>query len=303
MSDSGPYEFRAGIERAAHGYVVRGNDASVFRSTLAEARAARRTLGWAEGAYPQVARPRGRRSRPPGAVVYGPLQSRRLGRSLGINLMRPGRNVCSFRCVYCEYPREQCRRPFGDWPTPRGIATALAHALRSCGPLDSITISGAGEPTEHPHLEVAVGAILGEARRLRPHVMVRILTNGANAIRPAVRRALDRLDERIVTVDAAAQRVDRPDATAPPGGIIQGVLLLRDFTAQSCFFDGVVSNVDEEAVTEWADRLGEMRPRRVQIFTLGRRSATFDLRPVSRVQLEEIACVLRARTGIEGSVF
>jgi wyosine [tRNA(Phe)-imidazoG37] synthetase (radical SAM superfamily) len=97
--------------------------------------------------------------------------------------------------------------------------------------------------------------------------------------------------------------VDRPAVHAPPGGIIQGVSLLRDFTAQSCFFDGVVSNVDDESVGEWADRLGEMHPRRVQIFTLARPSASFDVRPVWRAQLEEIACLLRERTGIDASVF
>lgn len=245
----------------------------------------------------------GRRSRVPGSVIYGPIESRRLGRSLGINLMRPGRTVCAFRCVYCEYPRQTCPEPFGEWPTPRGVMAALGRELRTCGPLDSITISGAGEPTDHPDFEVVVGAILGEARRQRPHVPVRILTNGANVTRAHVRRALDRLDERIVMVDAAAEKVDRPDARSPLGGIIQGVALLRDFTAQSCFFDGEISNVDEEAVREWTDRLGEMQPRRVQIFTPCRPPASFQLRPVPRAQLEEIARVLWQRTGIESSVY
>jgi wyosine [tRNA(Phe)-imidazoG37] synthetase (radical SAM superfamily) len=205
--------------------------------------------------------------------------------------------------VYCEYPRQQCPDPFGDWPTPGAVARALAMALRASGPLDSITISGVGEPTEHPDLEVVAGVILHEARRVRPRVPVRILTNGARLIRPEIRRALDQLDERIVTVDALAESVNRPDPCSPLGGSVQGISLLRDFTAQSCFFDGAVSNVADEAVSEWADRLGEMRPRSAQIFTLGRRAARVDARPVSGAQLEEIACVLRSRTGIEGRIF
>lgn len=217
--------------------------------------------------------------------------------------MRPGRTVCSFHCVYCEYSRRELFRPFGDWPTPGGVSDALARALPDAGPLDSITISGVGEPTEHPQFEVVVGAILAEARRARPEVPVRILTNGARTTRPDVRRALDRIDERIVIVDAACQRCDRPDAHTPFGGIIHGISLLRDFTAQSCFFDGAVSNVDEEAVDEWVDRLGEMRPRAVQIFTVSRPSATIDVRPVPRAQLGEIARLLRQRTGLEGTVY
>ena len=291
------------IERAPAGYVVRGGDVRVWKSSFDEAVRAREVLegpGWVRRPLP---RPPGRCSRPPGAVIYGPLESRRLGRSLGVNLMRPGRTVCSFRCVYCEYPRQHCPDAFGDWPTPAGVEEALARALRGCGPLDSITISGSGEPTEHPEFGAIVRRIAGEARRARPGVPVRILTNGANVVRPEVRAALDRLDERIVILDADAKRVDRPDRRSPLGGIVQGLSLLRDFTAQSCFFDGPVSNMGDAAVREWADLLGELRPRCVQIFTLSRRPAVVDVRPVSGARLEEIACVLRARTGIEGAVF
>jgi wyosine [tRNA(Phe)-imidazoG37] synthetase (radical SAM superfamily) len=229
--------------------------------------------------------------------------SRRLGRSLGINLMRPGQTVCSFHCVYCEYPRVHCDAPFGDWPTPRAVGRALAGALPVCGRLDSITISGMGEPTEHPDFGRVVDRILYEARLARPWVPVRILSNGATAVRPEVRRALDRLDERIVILDAAAERIDRPDAGSPLGGVVQGISLLRDVTLQSCFVDGEVSNVGEESVCEWADIVGELTPRSVQIFTVCRRPAAVDVRPVSRARLEEIADVLRGRTGIEARVF
>jgi wyosine [tRNA(Phe)-imidazoG37] synthetase (radical SAM superfamily) len=246
--------------------------------------------------------------RPPGAVIYGPLLSRRLGRSLGINLMRPGRTVCSFRCVYCETPRRQCPRPsdswaFADWPTALDVARALALALPGCGPLDSITISGTGEPTEHPDFEAVADSVLRVARRLRRGVPVRILTNGANTVRPTVRRALDRLDERIVIVDADPQHVDRPDPRSPLGGIVQGVSRLRDFTAQSCFVGGAVPNVGEEAVSRWIELLDEMRPRSVQIFTISRRPAQGGARPVSTERLHEIAHALRRRTGIESRVF
>lgn len=262
-----------------------------------------RTLDPDRSVFPVPTSPPRRRSRPPGSVIYGPLWSRRLGRSLGVNLMRPGHSVCSFHCVYCEYPRWQHPDPFGDWPSAAGTARALAAALSCCGPLDSITISGVGEPTEHPDFEVVCGSILGVARRAYPGVPVRILTNGANTVRPEIRRALDRLDERIVIVDADPWRVDRPDPRSPLGGIVQGVSLLRDFTAQSCFVGGAASNVGDEAVGRWMDLLGEMGPRRVQIFTLERRPAVADARRVPRERLEAIARALHERTGIEGRVF
>lgn len=294
---------RLRIKRVADGYVVLGRKLYAWEPTLAEARETREELdapGWRYPLLPSIA---GRPSRPPGAVVYGPVSSRRLGRSLGINLMRPGCSVCPFRCVYCEYPREHCLDPFGDWPTPDAVGYALAKALPHCGPLDSVTISGSGEPTMHPDFDAVVRRILAEVRRARRDVKVRILTNGATAILPEIHQALNRLDERIVTLDAGAERVDLPDPQHPLGSIVYGISLLRDFSVQSCFIDGSVSNVDERSVREWADLVGELQPRDVQIFTMGRRAAEVDVRPVSGAQLEEIACVLRARTGIEARVF
>jgi len=294
---------RLRIKRVADGYVVLGKKVYAWEPTLEEARKTREELdvpGWRHPLIPGIA---GRQSRPPGAVVYGPVSSRRLGRSLGINLMRPGCSVCPFHCVYCEFPRNHCRDPFGDWPTPDAVGYALAKALPRCGPLDSVTISGSGEPTMHPDFGAVVCRILTEVRRSPRDLKLRILTNGATAMLPEIHHALNRLDERIVTLDAAAERVDLPDAQHPLGSIVYGLSLLRDFTVQSCFIDGSVSNIDDRSVREWADLVGEVQPRDVQIFTMGRRSAQVDVRPVSGAQLEEIACVLRARTGIEARVF
>jgi wyosine [tRNA(Phe)-imidazoG37] synthetase (radical SAM superfamily) len=291
------------IERAASGYLVLGKNVRSWVPTLEKAAETREELEGAGWRYPLLPVLGGRRSRAPGAVTYGPLMSRRLGRSLGINLARPGRTACSFHCVYCEFPRQQCRHPYGDWPTPGGVAYALARDLRRCGPLDSVTISGSGEPTMHPHFGAVADRVLEVTRRIRPTVPVRVLTNGATAVRPEIRRALKRLDERIVTLDADAERIDRPDARSPLGSIVYGISLLRDFTLQSCFIDGAMSNIGTDAVCQWADLVGELRPVRVQIFTLSRRPAVGDARPVSASQLEEVACVLRSRTGIEAQVF
>jgi wyosine [tRNA(Phe)-imidazoG37] synthetase (radical SAM superfamily) len=236
-------------------------------------------------------------------VVYGPVRSRRFGRSLGINLARPDRTECAFRCVYCEYPRQVCPEAWGEWPTPAAVETALRRGLALSRQLDSITVSGSGEPTRHPRFAEVVGRVLYEARRAQPGIPVRILTNGERAVRPEVRAALDRLDERVVTLDADPECADRPAAGAPLGGIVQGIAQLRDFTAQSCFFDGDVSNVGDAAVLDWADLLGELGPRSVQIFTLSRPPAEGDVRPVPIGRLEEFARTLRERTGLEGVVF
>ena len=292
------------IERASRGYRVVGEGTVVWEETLREAAQCREELvgatapaaaAPAPGALPEAT--------VSAAIAYGPVASRRFGRSLGIDLTPRGCRACNFDCIYCEFgdvPRaEGCVR----WPSPGDVRHALMQTLGTADRIDSITISGHGEPTLHPDFAAATAEILGEARRSRSDVPVRILTNGTLATCPSVRRALDQLDERIVVVDAAAGRVNRPARGCPLGALVAGLLLLRDVSVQSCFIGGAVSNCDPSCVAAWAELVAELRPRRVQIHTINHRPARADVRPLACAQLEEIACVLRARTGIEADVY
>lgn len=305
MSSRGstPPAARYHIERAGVGYRVVGDGLLIWEPTLGEAVERREELearGWRHRALPPP-RP------PPGApvfeVVYGPVRSRRLGWSLGVDLTPPGARVCSFDCVYCEAGRERRREARPRWPTPDEVASRLGGALRVTGRLDSITISGHGEPTLHPRFDRVVDAVLREVRRSRRRTPVRILTNGSQVARPEVRRALDRLDERLVKLDADPERVNRPTRHAPLGTLVHGLGRLTDVSLQSCFVDGAVSNVAEETIAAWAELVGELEPRRVQIYTIDHPSASADARPASAALLEEIACQLRARTGIEAEIY
>jgi wyosine [tRNA(Phe)-imidazoG37] synthetase (radical SAM superfamily) len=132
---------------------------------------------------------------------------------------------------------------------------------------------------------------------------VRILTNGSGAVCPDVREALDRLDERIVKLDADLVRVSRPSGRAPLGAIVSGIVFLRDVTLQACFVEGAVSNTGGEAIRDSVYLVREINPRAVQIYTIDRWAAHARVRPVAPAHLEEIACSLRARTGIEASVY
>lgn len=231
-------------------------------------------------------------------IVYGPVQSRRLGRSLGIDLTPRGCLVCNFDCAYCVPGEPVDERCAPHWSTPGDVASALRNALHEVGELDSITLSGRGEPTLHPRFPSVVAEVMAESRRARPFVSVRILTNGSRTIDPVVRRALDLLDERIVTLDAAADRVDRPAARHPLGGRIQAFSMLRDFTVQACFVDGEVGNVDERSVADWVELVGELRPRAVQVYTIDRPARDKGVRPASPLQLEAISRRLREQTGL-----
>ncbi len=293
------------IERSERGYRVVGEGLLIWEPTLIEAVERREELeapGWRHALLPRVG---GRMSSSPefAGIVYGPIASRRLGRSLGLDLTPPGRRACSFDCVYCEYAVGLREGPGSHWPTSGEIASALSHALTRTGPLDSITLSGHGEPTLHPRFGEVVAALLAEARRSNPYVPVRILTNGTRIYRPEVRHALNLLDERIVKLDAAAEQVCRPGQRTPLGAVVAGLSGLKDVTLQSCFIQGEVSNTGAAVIREWVDLVAEIRPRGVQIYTIDRPAPAFDVRPVSGAELEEVACLLRESTGIEACVF
>ncbi len=236
-------------------------------------------------------------------IVYGPVRSRRFGRSLGVNLTPPGCPVCSLHCVYCELVKGRPEDRGARWPAPGEVGAALANALPRVGPIESVTISGNGEPTLHPRFGSVVADIIGTVRRARPQVPVRVLTNGTQALRPSVRRALDFLDERIVTMDAEPESVNQAGPNHPLDDRIAGACSLRDLTLQSCFIEGAVSNVREASVSPWIDVVREICPRAVQVYTIDRPAAAAGIRAVPREKLEGIAGALWARTGIEPRVF
>jgi wyosine [tRNA(Phe)-imidazoG37] synthetase (radical SAM superfamily) len=183
------------------------------------------------------------------------------------------------------------------------VGSALANRLNRVGELDSVTISGYGEPTTHPRFPAVVAEIVSQVGRQRPGLEVRILTNGSQAARECVRRALDLLDERIVKLDAAMEAVCRPQSSQLLGKSIVGMCLLRDVTLQSCFIHGSISNTDNDSVSDWIDTVRVVKPQAVQIYTINRPPADDEIRPVSRDQLEEIACRLRSKAGIDANVF
>ncbi len=297
-----PPAARYRIERAERGYRVVGPGLLVWEPVFRQVLERRQELeapGWR---HPLRSPLSGEPSAPFASIVYGPVESRRLGRSLGLNLSPPGRRACTFRCVYCPYTRAPARRAGARWPTPEAVGAHLREAAAGVGPIDSITISGHGEPTLHPRFPEVVECILAEARRGWPGVPVRILTNGSRAVFPDVREALDRLDERIVKLDPDLARICRPRASQPLGAALFGVSLLKDVTLQSCFVEGAASNTEEAAILEWLGLVSEIAPRAVQIYTIDQQPPSADIRPVSAAHLEEIACRLRARTGIEALV-
>jgi wyosine [tRNA(Phe)-imidazoG37] synthetase (radical SAM superfamily) len=145
------------------------------------------------------------------AITYGPIHSRRLGASLGVNVLPPGRKTCNFNCCYCQYgwtpqPTDRARLRALPWPPPRSIAAVVGNRLRLARErqeaIDCITVAGDGEPTLHPEF----AAVAEELRTVRdawlPDVPLAILSNASTLDEVNVRRAMLSFDQRYLKLDA-----------------------------------------------------------------------------------------------------
>ena len=241
-------------------------------------------------------------------IVYGPVRSRRLGRSLGVNVLPIGVKVCNMNCAYCQYgwtrgPRQKtARRP--SWPTAAQVGAAVSARLRRAEKddeqLDRITVAGHGEPSLHPEFEEIVARLVDIRDRLAPTLHLAVLSNSTTASWPSVRRALGLFDERYMKLDAG-DPITYAHVNGLGTSIVTIVDALRDLprvVVQSMFVTdgkGRVDNTTEGAITEWLAAIDAIQPMRVHIYTLDRAPALEELRPVPLRRLREIAERVRLR--------
>ncbi len=249
-------------------------------------------------------------------IIYGPVQSRRLGRSLGINLLPAEYNLCSFNCLYCQYgwTKKATIRPgerLKDLPSVDAVAAALETALaefsRDRRTIDAISICGNGEPTLYPALAEVIVNVKQIRDRYQPSARVAILSNSSTIGDPAVRAALDLLDLKIMKFDAGTEEMFRqlnhPAAPVYMGEIVAGLKELKNTFLQSCFVQGRVTNADPDSVAMWIDKIREIDPLGVQLYTLDREPADKRIEKVSLTTLRWIAYAVRWRAGFQPEVF
>lgn len=244
------------------------------------------------------------------ALVYGPVVSRRFGRSLGVNLLPVDRKVCNLRCVYCQYgdddaPRSGPRPDQVELPAAEQVLEAVARALAGAA-CDSITVAGNGEPTLHPDLVRIADGLVQLRDRLSPGTPLVLLTNGTRLGLVPVREALRRFDRRVVKLDAGQEPtfrvVNRPNGTSLHAVVTALQALGQPFTVQSLFFRGAMDNATPSLLRAWATTLQAVRPTDVQVTTLERGTQLAGLEPVSAADLEAIAAGVR-RLGLPARAF
>jgi wyosine [tRNA(Phe)-imidazoG37] synthetase (radical SAM superfamily) len=247
-------------------------------------------------------------------LTYGPVNSRRLGRSLGINILPSGTKLCSLDCAYCQYGwtgahEAQPKRDYG-LPSPADVRAALEAALLSLPePPAYLTFSGNGEPTLHPRFPAMVEEARAARDRLAPSAKTAILSNSTTSGDPAVRAALLRLDVRIMKLDAGTEatfaRYSRPCAGIDLEAITRGLVALSaaaPIAIQTLFTTGRNGNLGEDEIEAWRNRLLRIRPQSVQIYTLARGYPDKDIAPATLAELLDVQAELEL-TGQPSRVF
>ncbi len=249
-------------------------------------------------------------------IIYGPVPSRRLGQSLGINLLPTDHKLCSFNCLYCQYGwTKKVTFSLGEQlknlPSVDAVEAALEKALTVLKDdhksIDCITICGNGEPTLFPALAEAIVAAKKLRDRYQPQARVAILSNSSTVGNPAIRAALDLLDLKIMKFDAGSEamfrQLNHPAAPVYMGEIIAGLKQLKDCYLQACFVQGRVTNADPDSVAMWIEKIREIHPLAVHIYSLDREPADKRIERVSLATLEWIANEVRWRAGVVADVF
>lgn len=231
-------------------------------------------------------------------IIYGPVRSRRLGRSLGLNILPGNKKACPFDCVYCQYgwTGHHSTRIGSSFRLPRveEVKKALETALINLEePPAFITFSGNGEPTLHPDFDAVVEGVISVRNRLAPTAQTAILSNSALVWEKSIRESLAKLDSRIMKLDCGSplvfERYNQPCKGVDLDLITEGLAQLEEVTIQALFTSGESGNLGIQNIEEWIERLKRIRPRAVQLYTLDRDYPDRTLTYATREELSRVA--------------
>ena len=227
-----------------------------------------------------------------GDVIFGPVRSRRLGTSLGVNLLPVSSKLCNFNCIYCECGWTEGA---GGRFNSRGDVRELLRAkLETVPPPDTITFAGNGEPTMHPEFEAIIDDVVELRNNLCPATKISVLSNGTMIGRESVRRALSKVDNNILkldsAIDATVNRINDPLGRYSVAEVIENMKLFGgELIVQTMFLRGAgVDNTTPEEVSAWLDALRQIRPQEVMVYTIDRDTPMAGLEKVSEKELAAI---------------
>lgn len=237
-------------------------------------------------------------------IVFGPIHSRRLGISLGVNLLPADGKYCSFDCIYCECGRNDERRTHTKLPLREDVKKTLEEKLtlmRQEGITpDVITFAGNGEPTLHPEFGGIIDDTIEVRNRFYPCTKIAVLSNSTMLHKESVFRALNKVDENIMKLDSVFDsRIRQLNAPNSPCFTFDKLLehLCRfegNVIIQTMFLKGEVNgesvdNTTETEINDWIKALKIINPRQVMVYTIDRETPLKNLMKVSKDELDAIA--------------
>lgn len=233
-------------------------------------------------------------------LIYGPVNSRRLGRSLGINLLGWNKKICTLNCKYCErgwteiyYDLEK-----GDYPDVDEIISELEIILESLTQKpEYITFSGNGEPSLHPEFSLIVDKVISIRNKKSPCSKVAILSNSTTLDNDEVINSLEKLDEKIMKIDAGNEvtfkRFNSQMNNITLEQVINGLRKLKNPIIQTLFANGEDGNYKSDNIKDWIEILKSINPKNVQIYTLDRGYPSDKIYPLEVEELEYLQILLK----------
>ena len=242
-------------------------------------------------------------------IIFGPVRSRRLGLSLGVNLLPVESKLCNFDCIYCECGWNEDhpgRRRFNSREDVREMLAKTLRRMVDEGEVpDVITFAGNGEPTMHPDFEDIIADTIALRDQICPQAKVSVLSNATQIHREDVRRALLRVDNNILKLDSAfdatVQLINKPqgsynvERTVELMKLFEGKMILQTMFLRGEYLGQRVDNTTEKEVKAWLDIVEQIRPRQVMIYSLDRDTPCQTLEKVEKEELQKIAARLQER--------
>lgn len=237
------------------------------------------------------------------SIIFGPIQSRRLGVSLGVNLLALNKKICSFDCVYCEcgFTQNEVQGRFAEKKVViENLESVLKEMLQNEKHLDVITFAGNGEPTLHPNFDEIIDATILLRNHYFPKAKISVLSNATTLNKESVIKALSKVDNNILKLDSGLvetiKLIDQPTSSNfSIDTVINGMLRFNgDFIMQTMFlkgdFNGMrIDNTTENEVNAWLEIVKITHPKQIMIYSIDRDTPVKTLEKVSKQELSEIA--------------
>jgi wyosine [tRNA(Phe)-imidazoG37] synthetase (radical SAM superfamily) len=242
-------------------------------------------------------------------IIFGPVKSRRLGVSLGINLLPTGRKVCNFNCIYCEcgwtwqFEKKPSRLP-GRREVYDALDSKLAEMKAGGNKPDVITYAGNGEPTLHPEFPGIIDDSILLRNKYFPEARIAVLSNSTRITDPVIKEALMKVDQNILKLDSAFDSTialhNQPSSRISASELIhnlagfKGQLIIQTLFLRGTYNGKNIDNTTREEIDAWLEAIRIIKPAEVMLYTISRDTPPEggELHKISAAELRKIASLV-----------